>query len=329
MLQLNKPGALLQATENTVYYAVPSDKAVDGYLYHNSFWLESPHLIPVSIQEIPIQSLRDKMFPNSPIQLDWLMADKPSFESDFLQIQNKIKSAGWKKAVPMVFDTAVPKEGLFKHSLSYLLQASGSGYMYAFWNEQTWFLGLSPETLYEWNGSEITSVAVAGTAHALNKIELLDTDKERIEHQYVIDGISEILSLMGEVQISNTEKYQVGPLQHLKTSITTACHYLPKNAELIENLHPTPALGAYPLVHRRDDLKNLLTPRPKLAFGSPFGLITDRWHKIIVAIRNLQMLDNELYLAAGCGIVADSVLEQEWLELTSKRKAIKQRLGIL
>ncbi|MCB0349110.1 MAG: chorismate-binding protein [Bdellovibrionales bacterium] len=329
MLQLDKPGALLQATENTMYYATPTNEAVDGFLYHNSFWLETPQWVPVKIQEVSLQSLRETLRPEMPVTLKWQAASKDTFKSDFIKIQNKILEGNWKKAVPMTYEIANNKEGLFKHSLSHLLQSSGSGFIYAYWGTETWFLGLSPETLYEWNGSEIQTLAVAGTSHVQNKIQLLDTKKERLEHQYVVDGIKEILENEGHVDIGKTETYQVGPLEHLKTKISVKCNSLSQTPELIEKLHPTPALGSYPLTYRREPLRSILSPRPNLVFGSPFGLITKDWHKVIVAIRNLQMLDNNLYLSAGCGVVAESVLEQEWSELHSKRQAIKQRLGLL
>jgi menaquinone-specific isochorismate synthase len=328
MIRLDKPGAILQATENTLFYIVPSVTKTDAHLFFSDFWLEKPQWQSVTYREFPKEELKAFLSPNEVLSLRWQASTKENFQIDFNNIQKKIREENWLKAVPSVYEKAQSQEGLFKHSLAHLLQAGG-GHIYAYWDETTWFLGLSPEILYEWDGSQIQSVAVAGTTFKGKDISLKDSEKEVFEHRLVIDGITEVLKNFGKVDVDRTETFAIGALQHLRTKIKCAAPLLKADTSVIDALHPTPAVGTYPMQHRREDFKKLLQARPSTVFAAPFGLITTKYHKIIVAIRNLQMLDNEVILTAGCGIVKDSVLEEEWLELEAKKQSIKQRLGLL
>lgn len=326
MISLNKMGALLQATENTLFYAIPETDVADGYLYFNSFWLEKPTWQPVRIKEVSIADIQKTLPKAAPISLPWEPANVDTFRADFQKIQTAISNGSLKKAVPLAFEKTKQTEGLFQHCLSYLLQAK-QGFIYAYWTNSHWFLGLSPEALYEWNGEILRSNAVAGTAFREKDINLMQDSKERKEHEYVIQGIRESLASFGNVIVHPTHIVEMGPLQHLRAILEVATKNL-DGISCIESLHPTPAVGAYPLDKRRSYLKQLLSERPPLVFASPFGLLTDKWHKVIVAIRGLECLDQEVYVTAGCGIVKDSVLETEWKELKAKRDSIKKRLGI-
>jgi menaquinone-specific isochorismate synthase len=328
MIRFDRAGALLQATENTLFYATFAEGASDGVLYFNDFWLDLPRSLPAHIEELSIASLQDHFSPQEPISLDWEGPNFDMFRRDFEIIHNKIEHHSWLKAVPIVFEKSKYSEPLFAHCLAHLVKAT-SGHMYAYWDDKNWFLGVSPEILYAWNGKIIDSVAVAGTAFAAKNINLLENKKEMLEHKYVIDGITEILEKFGTPEIATTVAYNVGSLTHLKTEIKVPNTSLHMQPTLIEAIHPTPAVGTYPLQFRRNELKKALSPRPPLVFAAPFGLLTPKWHKVIVAIRNLQCLNGDLYVTAGCGVVKDSVLEQEWQELKAKRQAIKQRLGLL
>ena len=47
-----------------------------------------------------------------------------------------------------------------------------------------------------------------------------------------------------------------------------------------------------------------------------------------IAIRTAVIKDSQLYVQAGCGIVADSVPEMEWEETISKGQAIFKALSL-
>ena len=91
---------------------------------------------------------------------------------------------------------------------------------------------------------------------------------------------------------------------------------------MVECLHPTPALGVAP----REQLGLLKKWRGgKDRLGAPFGI---RWEPdqflSVVAIRQLSWDENFFYIGNGCGVVAESELDDEWQELKLKRDSVRK-----
>jgi isochorismate synthase EntC len=71
-------------------------------------------------------------------------------------------------------------------------------------------------------------------------------------------------------------------------------------------------------------------------FGAPFGLQARLGGSLVreclVAIRNIQwqdVADQRVWtLGAGCGLVPQSVFENEWKELAAKRDSVCQLMGL-
>ena len=99
---------------------------------------------------------------------------------------------------------------------------------------------------------------------------------------------------------------------------------------MIQQMHPTPALGPLP---RTDETMNLLLDwRARLGcpevFGAPFGLWRDGVLTVVVAIRMIVWRGTKVLLPSGCGVIAESRLVNEWRELRLKRDAVKQVFGV-
>jgi menaquinone-specific isochorismate synthase len=47
-----------------------------------------------------------------------------------------------------------------------------------------------------------------------------------------------------------------------------------------------------------------------------------------VAIRNAQWFEGSIHIGAGCGIVPQSLLKNEWKEIQLKMQSIKNILGL-
>ena len=87
--------------------------------------------------------------------------------------------------------------------------------------------------------------------------------------------------------------------------------------DAISALHPTPAVGGVPsraaldFIHQHE-------PFDRGWYAGPMGTITKSEAHIVVAIRSGDVIDNQVILAAGAGIVADSDADAEWDELNAK-----------
>jgi isochorismate synthase len=109
----------------------------------------------------------------------------------------------------------------------------------------TW-LGATPELLFKLSRGQLSTVSLAGTL----KVDegMIWTKKEHEEQQLVTDYITNQLSALAtEVKTGKTEEIVAGKIKHLRTKITAT---LAKNTqslkEIIQVLHPTPAVCGYP-----------------------------------------------------------------------------------
>jgi menaquinone-specific isochorismate synthase len=205
------------------------------------------------------------------------------------------------------------------------------GHLYGTWNAQEGILGVTPETLFavkkELDTWTLKSHALAGTAPTG---ESCLSPKLIHEHQVVVDGITQALSRLGKPQIGPLQTLDLPHLRHLMTPIEMQLTNRPAFEQIVQALHPTPALGAHPIESGRRWLLDYQKHFDRLRFGAPVGYFdpTTQNSRCFVAIRNVQWQPHRMLLGAGCGIVADSDPESEWNEILLKLKAIKAMLNL-
>ncbi|MHA2504090.1 MAG: isochorismate synthase [Candidatus Kariarchaeaceae archaeon] len=199
------------------------------------------------------------------------------------------------------------------------------------------FYGASPELLVRSTPDTLSSVALAGTITRSDDPEedaklaqtLLSDPKELLEHKLVVDMITERLS-----QLSDTIEVDIKPkilklsnVQHLLTEIS-----LPRvdhnPMDIVELLHPTPALGGKPRMAALEFIKEH-EKRYRGWYGSPLGWIDMEMNaEFCVAIRSAISRDKTTWLYAGAGIVPDSMATREWDEIELKFKPMLGALGV-
>lgn len=190
-------------------------------------------------------------------------------------------------------------------------------------------LGVTPEPLFQRFGNSFNSVALAGTistkeADFENKI--LSDNKERVEHDLVIEDIAQKLD--GVVENFDRMKTRVipfGAIAHLETQLKFTSNK--KSLEIVRALSPTAALGGFPTKLALDELKEMnyfkLEGRER-SFGGVYGIKTDEVEFALVGIRNLYWDENCAVIHSGGGIVASSIPERELLEIQRKRHSIEE-----
>ena len=200
------------------------------------------------------------------------------------------------------------------------------------------FFGATPELLAEVNGLQLSSMALAGSAprgissaadDALAQ-QLLEDRKERHEHALVVDAMRARLGDLGKLQApAGPHVLKLANIQHLLTPLTCTLHRAGRLLSLVEQLHPTPALGGVPrelaLMHISE-----LEPVPRGWFASPVGCLDQRLDgTFVVAIRSAVSQERRLWLYAGVGVVADSEAHREWEESELKFQPVLAALGLL
>ncbi|GEM_PF-6297697 len=193
----------------------------------------------------------------------------------------------------------------------------------------------TPERLCRFDGLRLQLDALAGSASrgtdpsADDELAraLLESAKERGEHQLVIDGIQDVLrpwvdtwSFPPEPQVK-----KLSYIQHLFTPLEASLAEAADIAAIVNALHPTPALGGVP----KDAALQLIRDTeaaPRGWYGAPVGVVTAEGAQFWVAIRFAHVWGDRIALMMGAGIVAGSEAKAEWLETARKGEALR---GIL
>ncbi|TAE32466.1 MAG: isochorismate synthase [Candidatus Kapaibacterium sp.] len=190
----------------------------------------------------------------------------------------------------------------------------------------TAFFGVTPELLYARTGRSITTEAVAGTrkrgatSQEDNDIanELLHSDKDRREHASVQRFIASALDELTETfTIGTVDVLQLHHLQHLYASFHGHLRATIDDAAILEQLHPTPAVGGTP---RREalDFLCLWEDFDRGWYAAPVGWVNAHAAEFVVAIRSALITERSIHLFSGAGVVAGSEAEKEWQEIEMK-----------
>lgn len=199
--------------------------------------------------------------------------------------------------------------------------------------ENSAFFGASPELLYYREKNKIFSEAVAGT-RARGKTqeidenladELLNSDKDVREHQFVCQHIEEAMddfchSFASDDEIGILKSEMV---QHLYKKYNGILKAGANDGLLISKLHPTPAVGMKLNGEAGDAARALHKIREIEKFdrgwyAGPVGWVGTDSAEFAVGIRSGLLHQNKLYLFSGAGILPDSDAEQEWVEIEQK-----------
>lgn len=284
-------------------------------------------------QRAAVRALEE--FSESEVNVSWKEPDRAEYERAFARIQNLIQQGQIDKAVPMVFATAqgAPTEAQKLRWILSLLDVPTSLHVYGFWDGSLGVLGATPELLFDLEGLELRTMALAGTLAREDgsAVELLRSAKDQKEHRYVVDDLRDELSRLGSpVRVGETRVKELPSLLHLQTELSVTLSETPDWATLIQRLHPTPALGVFPRRYGWRWMSELPGQANRGFFGAPLTIHLGQGRvRSLVAIRNIQWQGSQLQLGSGGGVVKESQLEAEWNELFRKRQAVLRLLGMM
>ncbi len=201
------------------------------------------------------------------------------------------------------------------------------------------FIGATPERLAWTDGPAFRTIALAGSIQRGADDEaderlartLLASEKDREEHAVVVTMLRDMLTpLAEEIRVPpHPDVVRLRHVQHLATAISGRLRNPTGVLPLVARLHPTPAVGGAP----RDLALELIGEEERLDrgwYGGPLGWVDRRGDgEFVVAIRSGIVEGDRASLFAGCGIVADSEPDREWLESEWKLRALASAIGNL
>lgn len=184
------------------------------------------------------------------------------------------------------------------------------------------WMGATPERLLEVDGKVAFTNALAGTLPVESEQDW--SEKERVEQQIVTDYIAEQLDNVAveNYKKSDAETIVSGTVKHLRTSFEFEITNDENLEQVIEALHPTPAVCGMPLEAAKAAIEKYEYAPRKYYTGylGPWGVGADS--HLFVNLRSMQVGNEKAVLYVGAGITEDSVPDKEWEETEVKAQTL-------
>jgi len=183
--------------------------------------------------------------------------------------------------------------------------------------------------LCEAHGRSFSTDAVAGTAPADQSEQLLASDKDRREHQAVVDDLRARLDgFVTKLEVPSTPQLKrLASIVHLYTPITATLRDGQSGLEVARALHPTPAVAGAP----RATSTKWLEANEGFSRGwycGAVGAVGADSVTLAVGLRSALVRGNKATIYVGAGIVRGSTPEAEWLETERKAETMLAALGV-
>lgn len=197
------------------------------------------------------------------------------------------------------------------------------------------FFGATPERLVTVEDRDVRATVLAGSTgrgdtdaeDAWLAQDLRDSAKDRHEHDVVLEAIQDRLAPFSTtVEAGDRRVRKLATIQHLETPVEATLAEDHHVLDLVERLHPTPAVGGMPQKAALESIREL-EPFDRGWYAAPFGWIDAAGNgTFVVALRSAVADDSRATLFAGSGIVDDSDPDFEWDEVQVKFRPILDEL---
>lgn len=197
------------------------------------------------------------------------------------------------------------------------------------------FFGATPERLVSLRGRTVETGALAGTTGRGETPaedewlaeELLTDEKNVHEHELVAETIREQLApFAASVSVGERAVKRLATVQHLHTPITAELADDTHVLDVVEALHPTPAVGGLPPDRALETIRET-EPFDRGWYAAPVGWIDAAGNgTFAVGLRSAVATRRQATLFAGVGIVGDSDPDAEWDEVELKFRPILDEL---
>ncbi|MGB7415474.1 MAG: isochorismate synthase [Thermosynechococcaceae cyanobacterium] len=259
-----------------------------------------------------------------------VLTETNRFTTAVANILQDIQAQGLQKLVlAHTLDVTASQPLSLCHALATLRDRYPDCYVFSVSNGQgQTFIGASPERLIELCDRNLVTDALAGSAPRGQTLaedtdlgaHLLGNPKDNHEHQVVLDFIQSCLWDLGITsQVSSPPHLlQLPNIQHLRTLVTAKVPHHLHILEILEALHPTPAVAGAPQRIAQQQIRKHETFERHL-YAAPIGWVDHQGNgEFTVGIRSALIDGCLTRLYAGAGIVAGSDPQRELAEIQLK-----------
>ena len=199
------------------------------------------------------------------------------------------------------------------------------------------FLGASPELLVSLTRGRVRALGLAGsTRRGVDPEEderlgaaLLESAKNRIEHETVVRAIRERLEGATEDLLAPNQPQlrRLRNIQHLSTEISGRVRPGVDILDLVQRLHPTPAVCGWPADRAREVIRQH-EAFDRGWYAGPVGWMDGAGDgDFAVGLRSAVVRGARAWLFAGNGIMGDSLPQPEFDEVQLKFRPLGEALG--
>ncbi len=259
--------------------------------------------------------------------------EKKRWQESVKKTLEKIDTDIIKKVVlSRMVEIEVEKEPNIFNFISSFKEDYADCYIFSFHSGKSTFFGASPEKFIELGPEYISTDALAGSAprgkdeleDEIFANELLERTKDLNEHKTVLDFIEQQFK-GNNTEISFVNKPVIKRLkniQHLWTPVQIKTTDENSIFQLLEKLHPTPAVCGLPQNSAIQIIKET-EDYPRGLYSGIIGWFNkNRFGEFTVSIRSALNIGKKIYAFAGGGIVDGSDPAQEVKETDLKFKPI-------
>jgi isochorismate synthase len=257
---------------------------------------------------------------------------KDDFETIVRKGIEAIEQSQFGKVVLSRNETAELGNNGFELIFQKLLFTYPTAFRYCWYHPDTGiWMGATPEKLLASEDTSFSTVALAGTQKFEGFEQVAWQQKEREEQQFVTDFISENLKEK-TVSLDVSEPYtaRAGNLLHIKTDIRGELKDSSSLKEVLDILHPTPAVCGYPKeAAKKFILENEGYDREfYTGFLGVMNFPSDgrNTSDLYVNLRCMKISGDQASIYVGCGITKDSDPEKEYIETVNKSMTMKKIL---
>ncbi|WP_029272955.1 chorismate-binding protein [Flavobacterium sp. KJJ] len=322
--------ALLQQ-DDTLYKV--SDYSEKGFVFAS---FDEKQLILIPEKESKIISAEQTHVDFNPIEIEDLPFDsdaKTQYENLVEKGIEAIKNDEFKKVVLSRSEKVDLIDFDFIVTFQRLIHLYPTTFSYCFFHPEIGlWMGATPEQLLKANGSVFETTALAGTQKANLETEISWQQKEKDEQQYVTDFIVKRLrEVASSVVITKPYSIKAGSIWHIKTDISGILNENSTLQEVIDTLHPTPAVCGLPkkkakaFIIENENYDRTFYTGFLGELNSSFAHSANS-SDLFVNLRSMQIKDKTAILYMGCGITKESVPEKEWEESVNKSMTMKRVL---
>ncbi|RLT34127.1 MAG: isochorismate synthase, partial [Chloroflexi bacterium] len=273
----------------------------------------------------------------TPLRVEQPM-DREDWLSSVTEIAAEVRAGLYEKAVLASTQTLVGDAPIsIGRALARLRANYLDCHLFAMTSGDSTFLGATPELLVSLTKGRVRALGLAGSTRRGADSEederlgtaLLESAKNRIEHETVVRAIRERLEPATDELLAPNQPQlrRLRNIQHLSTEISGRVRPGVDILDLVQRLHPTPAVCGWPADRAREVIAHH-EAFDRGWYAGPVGWMDGAGDgEFAVALRSAVVRGPRAWLFAGNGIMGDSVPQQELDEVQLKFRAVGEALG--